>query len=388
MTVRYPVRDQVAIVGVGTTPYSRDSGKSEMGLVVDAARAAIKDAGLTAKDVDGIAGTWVRAELAQAALGIPAVNYYLNTRLPPFSQQVVAGINAVFSGLCDTMLVYHCAYRMGGTSRSAGGDPFRVSRRGMPRPLSPFPDTITGAACYASWANRYIEEYGASREDLGRIAINNRTNAGHNEHAAARKPLTMDEYLGARMVRDPLTVFDMDYTIDGADAFIITTAERARDLPQKPVIVHAAVLGQTDHGVEEDLPDLTDTGLKVAADALWARSELTLDDVDVFMPYDGFSVITLKWFEAIGYCGVGEAPGFVMDNWNEDADRIEIRGRVSVNPHGGSLSEGASQSAGHMREAVNQLRGQASGLQVEGARTALVAPGGFFYNAGAMLFRT
>ncbi|MDF3309657.1 thiolase family protein [Rhodococcus sp. T2V] len=388
MKARYPIQDQVAIVGVGTTEYSRDSGKSELGLVAEASRAAIRDAGLTAKDIDGIAGSWVRAELVQGALGIPAVNYYLNTILPPFQGQVIAGMNAVFAGLCETVLVYHSGYRTAVASRSAAADPFRVPRRSRLRPLSPMPDTINGTVCYATWADRYLHEYGATREDLGLIAINNRSNAVHNDHAVQRDPLTMEGYLAGRMIREPLNLFDMDYPVDGSDALVITTAERARDLTDTPVLLHVAVDGQTSHAVEEDMPDLTQTGLKAAADNLWARTDLSLDDVDVYMPYDGFSIIQLKWFESIGYCGVGEAPAFLKKHWNADENRIEINGRVLVNPHGGSLSEGASQGAGHIREAVRQLRGQGSGLQVEGAKTALVTPGGFFYNAGALLLRT
>ncbi|MET0830391.1 MAG: hypothetical protein ABWY26_12765 [Microbacterium sp.] len=388
MATRYPIQDKVAIVGVGTTEYSRDSGQSELGLVASASRAAIRDAGLTAADIDGIAGSWVRAELAQSALGIPSVNYYLNTILPPFQQQVIAGMNAVFAGLCETVLVYHCGYRLAGASRSAAADPFRVPRRSKLRPLSPFPDTINGTACYATWASRYMHDYGATKEHLGYIAVNNRTNASQNPHAAQRSPITMEDYLSARMIREPLNLFDMDFPVDGADALVITTAERAKDLPNTPVLIHAAVEGQTAHAVEEDMPDLTDTGLKAAADALWARTDLTLDDVDVFNPYDGFSIISLKWFESIGYCGEGEAAAFVEDNWNAERNRIEINGRVLVNPHGGSLSEGASQGAGHIREAVRQLRGEGTGIQVENAKTALVTPGGFFYNAGALLLRS
>src|SRR5262249_17090437 len=203
-----------------------------------------------------------------------------------------------------------------------------------------------------------------------------------------RDPITMDGYLAARMIREPLNLFDMDYPIDGADALVITTADRAKDLPNRPVLIHAAVEGQTSHAVEEDMPDLTHTGLQVAATNLWARSRLSLEDVDVFLPYDGFSIISLKWFESIGYCGEGEAGAFIEDNWNRDANRIEIGGRIPVNPHGGSLSEGASQGDGHIREAVRQLRGESGARQAKGARAALVAPGGFFYNAGALLLRS
>jgi acetyl-CoA acetyltransferase len=384
------VQDQVAIVGVGTSPYARDRGKSELAMVVEASRNAIRDAGLTAKDIDGLSGSWVRAELVQSALGIPACTWYANTVPPPFHLQVIAAMNAVFAGMCETVLVCHSAYRMSGSA--AARDPFRAARASvlkavLPQP-SPWPDSIAPTLCYATWASRYLHDYGGKREHLGYIAINGRSNAALNEHAVLRDPISMEDYLAAPVIHEPLNLLDMDYAIDGADALVITTAERAKDGPNTPVIIHAAVLGQTDHAVEEDLPDLESTGQKVVHDNLWSRSELSLDDVDVFFPYDGFTIIALKWIESVGYCGPGEAGAFLEENWNTEANRIEIGGRVLVNTHGGSLSEGASQGAGHMREAVLQLRGQAGARQAANVATALVAGGGFFFNAGALLLRT
>ncbi len=390
MTQRFPAQDQVAIVGVGTTPYARDSGKSELAMAVEASRSAIRDAGLSAKDIDGLSGSWVRAELMQSALGIPACTWYSNTVPPPFHLQLVAAMSAVFTGLCHTALVYHSAYRLS-SSRSAAPDPFRAARASVLsavlKPPTPFPDTIAPVVCYATWAERYLHDYGAKRESLGYIALNSRSNAALNEHALQRKAMTMDDYLDAPVIYEPLNLLDMDYGIDGADALVITTAERAKDCPHIPVLIHAAALGQTDHPIEEDLPDLSRTGQTIAADALWSRTELTLDDVDVFYPYDGFTIIALKWIESVGYCKTGEAGGFLEDNWDSTESRIRIAGRVPVNTHGGSLSEGATQGAGHIREAVMQLRGETGARQAAPANAALVAGGGFFFNAGALVLR-
>jgi acetyl-CoA acetyltransferase len=378
----------VAIVGIGTTPYARDRGKSDLAMVVEACRNAIRDAGMTAGDIEGLSGSWVRTELVQSAMGIPACTWYLNILIPPFHLQVMAAVNAVFSGACETALVYHSMFRSAASSRSAASDPFRAGRELSLKPPSPFPDTIFAIPCYSTWTNRYLHDAGAGREHLGYIAINSRTNAAFNDHALLREPMTMDEYLAAPMIRDPLTRLDMDYPIDGADALVITTAERARHCPHPPVLIHAAAMGQTDHAVEEDLPDLASSGQKVVHDKLWARSELTLDEVDVFLPYDGFTIMALKWLESVGYCAPGEAGPFLEDNWDRAENRIRIGGRVLVNTHGGSLSEGGSQGAGHIREAAVQLRGAAGERQVPGARHALVAGGGFFFNAGALLLRT
>jgi acetyl-CoA acetyltransferase len=225
---------------------------------------------------------------------------------------------------------------------------------------------------------------------MGYVAVNSRTNAMANPAAAMRDPLTMEDYLSARMIRSPLCLYDMDVAVDGGDAFIITTAERARDLPLPPVLVNAIVLGMTDKNDEDQTPSLRRHGQQVTVDALKAKSDFWIDDVDVFYPYDGFSFITLNWFENVGYCGPGEAGSFIADNWVAGEDgtgRILIKGRVPVNTHGGSLSEGGTQGTGHLREAVHQLQGLAGDRQVEGAQRALVSIGGFFFNAEGITLR-
>ena len=393
---RNPARDQVAVVGLGRSPYARDrAGCTPGSLVIDAAIAAIRDAGLSASDIDGICGSTVATQYVQAALGIGEVSWFANPATV-IGNQFVAAVAAVHSGVCDTALVYHHAYRMPWSSRSAGRDPMR-RRAGLglgdTRSLwgtghvESGPNSMFGANAYAAWAGRYLHDYGYDRDVLGLVAINSRTNAGRNDNAVYRDPLTMDEYLAGRMVRDPLSVFDMDIPVDGADAFVVTTTERARDLPHRPVLVHAATLGHTDYGTEEQLRDLDHAGQMVVVDRLWARSELTLADVDVFYPYEGFSNIALSWIENVGYCGRGEGGAFVRQHWVEAEQRIVIDGRVPLNTHGGSLSEGGTQGAGHLHEACLQLRGDAGVRQVDGAAVALVTPGGYYFNSQGFLLR-
>jgi acetyl-CoA acetyltransferase len=197
----------------------------------------------------------------------------------------------------------------------------------------------------------------------------------------------MEEYLGARMIREPLCVFDMDPPVDAGDAFVITTVERARELVVRPVLIHAATSGRTDRPYADQLESYTVSGKEIVAERLWSKSELGLDDVDVFFPYDGFSIMAVSWLEAVGYCGPGEAGAFLTKHWSPGENRVLINGRVAVNPHGGSLSEGATQGAGHFREAVTQLRGDAGTRQVPGAQVALVTPGGFLWNATGFVLR-
>jgi len=199
--------------------------------------------------------------------------------------------------------------------------------------------------------------------------------------------LSMDDYLAARMIREPLCMLDMDLPVDGADAFVITTAERARDLPNPPMLVHATACGLVARNVEDQLPDLRHHGQHVVINSLRAKSDLWLDDLDLFYPYDGFTIITLAWFENAGWCGPGEAGPFIEQHWDKDSNRILINGRVPVNTHGGGLSEGATRGSGYLREATLQLRGQAGPRQVPGASSALITPGGFFFNSQGVLLR-
>ena len=390
MIARNPIRDQVAIVGLGTTGFARDSGgRSSKALACEAAIAAIRDAGLEAQDIDGVVGPLEPAgphpnEMA-AALGISEVTHF-SSPMPVAMFALASAANAVFSGSCDTVLLYYAYQRLPWNSRSAAQDPFR---KHFPMgTVIPMPEAPNPPAAYAAWASRYVHEYDAKREDFGRVALNMRANAQRNPLAVMKTPLTMEGYLGARMIREPLCMLDMDVPVDGADAFVLTTTERARAITKNPVVLHAATHGLVDKCDEDQLPNLSRHGQHVVVDALRAKSDVWLDDVDVFFPYDGFSIITLGWIENFGWCGPGEAGRFLEKHWDHEKGCAMIDGRVPINPHGGSLSEGATRGSGHLREAVVQLRGEAGERQVNGARTALIGCGGFFFNSqGAVLRR-
>jgi acetyl-CoA acetyltransferase len=402
MTGRNPAQDKLAISGLGLSPYARDRGATtELAMVAEAAVAAIRDAGLSAADIDGVVGGGlltggIDPATVVSALGLPAVTWWARA-VPPIMNHLMAAMNAVWAGSCEVALVYHSVYRIAGFSRSAGADPFRQRATfGLADGRAATgeghtdaePWSMHGSAGYAAWAGRYLTEFGATREHFGRIAISGRSNAAANPNAVLREPLTMAGYLGGRMVREPLCLYDMDVPVDGADAFIVTTAERARDMRNLPVLIHAAAMGMTAPPEEHLAAGFASTGQPLAARELRAKSDLWLDDIDLFFPYDGFTVVALRCFESYGFCKPGEAGPFVMDNWDTARNQIMINGRVPVNTHGGSLSEGGSQGAGHLREAVTQLRGQAGLRQVPGARVALLTPGGFFFNAQGLLLRT
>ena len=152
--------------------------------------------------------------------------------------------------------------------------------------------------------------------------------------------------------------------------------------------MHAATAGLVGTNDEDQLPSLRRHGQHVVVGRLKAMSDIWIDDVDVYLPYDGFSIITLGWIENTGWCAPGHAGRFLEEHWDAEHNRVLIDGRIPINPHGGSLSEGATRGSGHLREAVVQLRGDAGDRQVPGARTALVTPGGFFFNSQGVILRT
>jgi acetyl-CoA acetyltransferase len=388
VATRNPAKDEVAFASAATTGFARSAGEvTQASLAVEACVDAIRAAGIDRSEINGLIGA--DNGYVQSALGIPEVNYYVGAGVP-FGFTIANAVGAVASGQADVILAYHSIYRNPSNSRSAANDPFRLARfRSMTGGASGDgfgPDTVAAAVGYTAWASRYLHEYKESRDLFGYVAVNDRSNALRNPGAVMRTPLTMDDYLAARMIRWPLSLLDMDVPIDGADAFIITTAERARDMALPPVLVHACTNGMVAQNEEDQTPSLTHHGQQTVLRSLRSKSDIWLDDIDVFFPYDGFSFITISWLENAGFCGPGEARGFIEDNWDDRHQRILIGGRIPVNPHGGALSEGGTQGSGHTREAVHQLQGLAAERQVPGADKALLLLGGFFFNSqGAVL---
>jgi acetyl-CoA acetyltransferase len=386
--VRNSMKDQVAIAGAATTGFTtKNSGRTQTSLAAQAAIDVIRQCGLTKDDIDGLCGSWPAAHELQSALGLPRVTWFGNPVIP-IVDHIATAAAAVYAGLCETVLVYHAAYRAAWNTSGALKDPFRrIATPGLTEP-QPGPDTVAAGVGYTAWASRYVYEFDVKREDFGIVAVNARANAVRNPAAAMREPLSMDDYLSARMIRDPLCLYDMDPAVDGGDAFIVTTTERARDLRLAPALINAAVLGQVSPNKEDQTTSLRANGQQVVIDTLKAKGDFWLDEVDVYFPYDGFTPITLNWIENAGWCAPGEGGAFLRQHWDPAEGRVLINGRIPVNPHGGSLSEGATQASGHIREAVHQLQGMAGERQVEGAQRALITAGGFFFNAQGLMLHT
>jgi acetyl-CoA acetyltransferase len=364
--------------GIGRSAIGRRLMVDPRSLAVDACLAAIEDAGLTPADIDGLSTYPGSIGMGMSEGGVTAVEEALRLRptwfnggmdLPGQGGAVIAAMLAVASGLCRHVLCFRTVWESTHATLGLGSFGGRVSG-----PLTEWRAPF-GATSAANWiamnANHYFHRYGATREMLGWIAINGRTNAGRNPDAIYREPMTMDDYLAARPITTPFGLFDCDVPCDGAVAIIVSDASVAADLP-KPAIRVEAIGSQITERVSWDQDTLTHEPQVIGPAAhLWTRTSLRPDDVDVALVYDGFTFNAISWLEALGFCDFGEAT-----DWLDGGRRIALDGDLPVNPHGGQLSEGRTHGFGFLHEAVTQLRHDAGERQVADASTAVVTTGG------------
>jgi acetyl-CoA acetyltransferase len=286
---------------------------------------------------------------------------------------LVAGMLAVAAGLCRHVLCFRTVWeatyaeltRRGDLGASRGG---RASQ--MMEGRAPF-----GAMSAANWiamtASQHFRRYGTTREQLGAIALNGRANAARNPAAVYRDPLTMEEYLDARLISTPFGLYDCDVPCDGAVAVVISARDLADDRPRPPVLINAVGTRIADR-LSWDQGTLThEPQVFGPAQHLWTRTSLQPADVDVAQLYDGFTFNCLTWLEALGFCAIGEGGPFV-----EGGRRIGLDGELPLNTGGGQLSAGRLHGFGLIHEAVVQLRGDGGERQVAGAEVAVVGTGG------------
>jgi acetyl-CoA acetyltransferase len=363
-------------------------------LAVEAAEQAIADAGLTVGDIDGLStypGGTMNGVAAGSEGGIAAMEDALRVRptwinggmeLPGQGGAVIAAMLAVAAGLCDHVLCFRTLWEstftaqqraaISGAPGSGSAAAYLASDRvgGDMAWRLPF-----GASSASNWiamqASAHFALYGTTRETLGHIALTARENAALNPWAVYKDPLTMDDYLGARVITTPFGLYDCDVPCDGSIAVIVSRKDVARDLRQPPVLVEA-VGTQITERVSWDQGALDHEPLVTGPAAhLWTRTDLKPADVDMAQLYDGFTFNCLSWIEALGFCGWGEAKDFLAGGTNIARDGI-----LPLNTHGGQLSAGRLHGFGFIHEAVVQLRGQAGERQVNDAETAVVSTGG------------
>ena len=243
-----------------------------------------------------------------------------------------------------------------------------------------FPYNAISATNWLSlYAQRHFHLYGTTREQLGQIAIIERRGAVDNPKALFREPLTMDEYLSARMISSPLGLLDCDAPTDASTAILLSAADAVADR-SKPAIRIDSVGGGIHGRSGWDQADMPDMAAFDAGRMLWKRTDFKPKDVDIALLYDGFSFLALNWLEALGFCGIGEGGPFV-----EGGHRIARDGELPLNPHGGQLSGGRTHGFGFVHEAVTQLRGNAGARQVPNAPKVAAVSNGGGPMAGAML---
>jgi acetyl-CoA acetyltransferase len=388
-----------AVTGIGQSDVGRRLNRDPLALTVDACLEAIADAGLDRKDIDGIAtypGAAVSGAPGFSGAGVTEVQDALRLDLdwfcggPELPGQLGSVINAcaaVATGLARHVLCFRTVWEstaQGGGRRAGigagGGGRFRAS--GMLQWMLPF--GAASAACWiAMFARRHFHQYGTTREQMAQIALNARRNAAKNPKAIYREPMSLDDYLSARMISTPFGLYDCDVPVDGATAMVVSSIEAARDLRRPPLRVEA--VGSALHGRPswDQFDDLSTMAMRDAGAMLWKRTDLRPADVDVAELYDGFSFLAMSWLESLGFCGKGESGPFV-----EGGQRIALDGELPLNTHGGQLSAGRLHGYGFLHEACVQLWGDGGERQVAGdPRVAVAAAGGGPLGGCLMLVR-
>ena len=395
MSAQYLEKNAI-ISGIGQSQIGRRLQRNGLQLTVDAVKVALADAGLTTKDIDGVASWPGLLESTQpgfSPVGITdlkeAMGLELNWYSAGFeSTQMSAIINACMAVATGQAKHVICFRTMTEASAMAKGTRSSLIGAGNNRIGGSFQWQIPFNAYSATnWvglmASRYMKEFGMTREQLGQVTLNARRNAQLNPKAIYSDPLTMDDYLSARMISTPLCLFDCDVPIDGSTVLIISHKETAPDLKSIPVRIESIAGPLIGRDSWDQNPDLTRFIGDSAGERMWARTDLTPSDVDVAQLYDGFSFLTVLWLEALGFCGRGEAGDFL-----DGGDNISRNGQLPLNTHGGQLSSGRTHGFGFFHEAVLQLRGEAGERQLTNQpKVAAIANGGGNIAGAALLVR-
>ncbi|MGH8830825.1 MAG: lipid-transfer protein [Polaromonas sp.] len=374
------ISGRAAIAGLGTTEFSKNSGRTELRLAMEATLAALADAGIDPSEVDGFSSYTVdkvpEYEIARL-LGAKNVNFF--SQVPHGGGAACAPVlhaaMAVATGMAKTVVVYRAMnerswYRFGSGSYGFASTPiFENVNYGWYMPFG----FHTPAAWVGMFAQRYMHRYGATSEDFGRVAVAARDFAATNPAAFFHgKPITLEEHQASRWICEPLHLLDCCQESDGAVALVITSSERARDLKQKPVVIKGAAQGISDGQqvmtsyFRDDITGLPEMGL--VAKQLWQQSRLTPDDIQTAVIYDHFTPFVLPQLEEFGFVKRGEAKDFIR------AGQHARGGRLPINTHGGQLGEAYIHGMNGIAEGVRQVRGS-SVNQVADVHNVLVTAG-------------
>ena len=383
-------RARAAIAGIGATDFSKDSGRSELRLAAEAVFAALDDAGLAPAEVDGMVtySQDANQEIAVAReVGIGDLSFFSRVEYGGGAAcgTVAHAAMAVATGAAETVVCYRAfnersGRRFGRPDAGLGAQP---TSQGLEMSWHVPYGLMTPAAWVAMFARRYMHVYGATSADFGRVAVAMRRHAATNPAAWFHgRPITLEEHQASRWIVEPLRLLDCCQESDGAVALVVTSAERARDLRRSPAVITAAAQGAAAGQMmmtsyyRDDMTGLPE--MSVVGRRLWELSGLTPADIQTAILYDHFTPFVLTQLEELGFCGLGEAAGFLRDGG------IEIGGRLPVNPHGGQLGEAYIHGMNGIAEAVRQIRGT-SANQVAGVANVLVTAGTGVPTSGLIL---
>lgn len=386
----------VAITGIGQSEIGRPSSKSAMRLTLDACLEAIADAGLQRSDIDGVA-CWpgdnnngdpfspVGPSALKSALGLNVNWFGGGYEGPGPLTGVINGAMAIAAGLCKHVLVFRTITEASGRMVNKQASALTNKTQGRDSSyawqwFTPF-NVLSATNLMALYAQRHFHEYGTRPEQLAQIALTCRQNAMRNPKAVFRTPMSMDDYMASRMISSPLRLYDCDVHCDGSTAIVLSRRDIAQDLPNKPIRIEAmgAALNQP---WSWDQISLTKMAAFDVGQMMWARTDYTPQDVGSAQLYDGFSILTMIWLEALGLCPTGGSGAFV-----EGGTRIALDGSLPLNTNGGQLSGGRTHGLGYVHEACLQLWGRAEGRQTRQHRVSTVAAGGGPLGGSLLLVR-
>ncbi|MFJ9807336.1 lipid-transfer protein [Streptomyces sp. NPDC101158] len=373
---------RAAIAGIGATDFSKDSGRSELTLAVEAVHAALDDAGLVPADVDGMVtftmDTSPEITVAQAA-GMGELSFFSRVHYGGGAAcaTVQQAALAVATGVAEVVVCYRAFNERSGRRFGSGVQQREPSAEGAALGWQlPF-GLLTPASWVAMIAQRYLHTYGLTPDAFGHVAVTDRRHAATNPAAYFYgKPITLDDHAASRWIAEPLRLLDCCQETDGGQAIVVTSTERARDLRRPPAVIEAAAQGAGRNQeamtsfYRDGLTGLPEMG--VVARQLWRTSGLAPGDIDVGILYDHFTPFVLMQLEEFGFCGKGEAADFVA------ADALPL------NTHGGQLGEAYLHGMNGIAEAVRQLRGT-SVNQIPGAARTLVTAGTGVPTSGLIL---
>ncbi|MEE9285479.1 MAG: lipid-transfer protein [Dehalococcoidia bacterium] len=374
------LKNKTAIVGIGQTAFSKSLGKTELGIAIECSKKAIDDAGMTASDIDGIVRFDMEAthedELAYA-LGIPELRFFAATPYGGGAGGVTISLAAmaIATGQAENVLCFRSRNRgkasAAGASRQTGGRPWEKQTMdvlGAAQYHIPF-GLVSPVQQVGVLTRRHMHEFGTKAEHLGAIAVNQRANATRNPNAVMREPITVEDYLNARFIAEPMRLLDCCLETDGGAAVVMTSAENARNAKQPPAYLLAAAQGlasMTTPMTNYYKDDFFNTDSSVCAKALYERAGITPDDVDVAQLYDAFSTTVLLLLEDY-ICGRGNGGPFA-----ESGAITWPNGTIPINTSGAGLSEVYLHGFNLILEAVRQIRGTSTS-QVKDVEVSLYA---------------